>query len=359
MVGLLMYLTASRPDLVFAVCMCASYQAKPTKKHLEAIKRVFRYLRGTINWGLWYKWPMQTLTMQVVKIQGEIAGLFTKALPRERFEFLHPRLGMKSMTPETLKRHQEWEDKETAAWQRAFTASANVPTIYIQPFWNTLTQDVKSGVYSFQLNEHWFILNADILHKALDITPEDSHHPFVSPLAGEQCLTGKTSGNDKPRHPVLQMQWGIVTRTNVDYAELLWEEFVQAIQIFFTHQANLNNPTKKLTPHVIPYCRFTKLIIFYLGSEHNIHKRPGSPVHVTVDDFLLGNLKFIPKGEKDEVFGKPIPNGLITDAIRNSENYQQCLEMVARKPMAKEAGQKKTSNNQRFLTIYKYKYINI
>ncbi|GJT18542.1 putative ribonuclease H-like domain-containing protein [Tanacetum coccineum] len=49
MVGSLMYLTASRPDLVFAVCMCARYQASPTKKHLEALKRVFRYLRGTIN----------------------------------------------------------------------------------------------------------------------------------------------------------------------------------------------------------------------------------------------------------------------------------------------------------------------
>ncbi|GJY87468.1 retrovirus-related pol polyprotein from transposon TNT 1-94 [Tanacetum coccineum] len=41
MVGSLMYLTASRPDLVFAVCMCARYQAKPTKKHFEAIQRVF------------------------------------------------------------------------------------------------------------------------------------------------------------------------------------------------------------------------------------------------------------------------------------------------------------------------------
>nr|GEX89099.1 integrase, catalytic region, zinc finger, CCHC-type, peptidase aspartic, catalytic [Tanacetum cinerariifolium] len=54
MVGSLMYLTASRPDLVFAVCMCVRYQAKPTKKHLEALKRVFWYLKGTINRGLWY-----------------------------------------------------------------------------------------------------------------------------------------------------------------------------------------------------------------------------------------------------------------------------------------------------------------
>nr|GFA67701.1 uncharacterized mitochondrial protein AtMg00810-like [Tanacetum cinerariifolium] len=54
MVGSLMYLTASRPDLVFDICMCARYQASPIKKHLEALKRVFRYLRGTINWGLSY-----------------------------------------------------------------------------------------------------------------------------------------------------------------------------------------------------------------------------------------------------------------------------------------------------------------
>ncbi|GJU78658.1 retrovirus-related pol polyprotein from transposon TNT 1-94 [Tanacetum coccineum] len=49
MVGSLMYLTASRPDLVFVVYMCARYEASPSKKHLEALKRVFQYLRGTIN----------------------------------------------------------------------------------------------------------------------------------------------------------------------------------------------------------------------------------------------------------------------------------------------------------------------
>ncbi|GJX08765.1 retrovirus-related pol polyprotein from transposon TNT 1-94 [Tanacetum coccineum] len=42
------------PDLVFAVCMYGRYQSKPTKKHLEAVKWVFRYLQGTINMGLWY-----------------------------------------------------------------------------------------------------------------------------------------------------------------------------------------------------------------------------------------------------------------------------------------------------------------
>ncbi|GKD59502.1 uncharacterized mitochondrial protein-like protein [Tanacetum coccineum] len=54
MIGTLLYLTASIPDLQFAICMCARYQARPTKKHLHAVIRIFRYLRGTVNRGLWY-----------------------------------------------------------------------------------------------------------------------------------------------------------------------------------------------------------------------------------------------------------------------------------------------------------------
>ncbi|GJT68076.1 retrovirus-related pol polyprotein from transposon TNT 1-94 [Tanacetum coccineum] len=54
MIGTLLYLTTSRPDLQFAICMCARYQARPTEKHLNAVKRIFRYLKGTVNRGLWY-----------------------------------------------------------------------------------------------------------------------------------------------------------------------------------------------------------------------------------------------------------------------------------------------------------------
>nr|GEW61470.1 hypothetical protein [Tanacetum cinerariifolium] len=54
MVGTLMYLTASRLDLTFVVCMCARYQEKLIEKHLHAVKRIFKYIRGTIDRGLWY-----------------------------------------------------------------------------------------------------------------------------------------------------------------------------------------------------------------------------------------------------------------------------------------------------------------
>ncbi|GJS36080.1 retrovirus-related pol polyprotein from transposon TNT 1-94 [Tanacetum coccineum] len=110
MVGALMYLTASRPDIVHATCYCARYQARPTEKHLTAVKRIFRYLKNTINMGLWYSkdtggdklvsWSskkqdctsMSTVEAELLKkgivelffveLNTKLADLFTKAYPR-------------------------------------------------------------------------------------------------------------------------------------------------------------------------------------------------------------------------------------------------------------------------------------
>ena len=54
MIGSLMYLTASRPDIMFSVCLCARYQASPRVTHLAAVKRILQYLRGNPDIGLWY-----------------------------------------------------------------------------------------------------------------------------------------------------------------------------------------------------------------------------------------------------------------------------------------------------------------
>ncbi|GKC31035.1 hypothetical protein Tco_1038329, partial [Tanacetum coccineum] len=54
MIGSLMYLTASRPDIMFAVCVCARFQVTPKTSHLHAVKRIFRYLKGQSKLGLWY-----------------------------------------------------------------------------------------------------------------------------------------------------------------------------------------------------------------------------------------------------------------------------------------------------------------
>ncbi|CAJ2661640.1 unnamed protein product [Trifolium pratense] len=55
MIGSLLYLTASRPDILFSVCLCARFQSDPRESHLTAVKRIFRYLKGTTNLGLLYK----------------------------------------------------------------------------------------------------------------------------------------------------------------------------------------------------------------------------------------------------------------------------------------------------------------
>ncbi|GJU48750.1 retrovirus-related pol polyprotein from transposon TNT 1-94 [Tanacetum coccineum] len=53
-IGSLLYLTASRPDIMFSVCLCARFQENPKTTHLEGVKRIFRYIKGTTHLGLWY-----------------------------------------------------------------------------------------------------------------------------------------------------------------------------------------------------------------------------------------------------------------------------------------------------------------
>ncbi|GKE54509.1 hypothetical protein Tco_1489665 [Tanacetum coccineum] len=54
MIGSLLYLTASRPDIMFSVCLCVRFQEAPKTSHLEAVKRIFRYIKGATHLGLWY-----------------------------------------------------------------------------------------------------------------------------------------------------------------------------------------------------------------------------------------------------------------------------------------------------------------
>nr|GEW04167.1 hypothetical protein [Tanacetum cinerariifolium] len=162
--------------------------------------------------------------------------------------------------------------------------NSNVPSIYIHQFWNNLKQEAKSGVYSFQLDEQWFTLNIDHLCEALDITPVDLAHLFVSPPVGEQfmefvnglcypeeihfvskmhgnnlyqpwramltlinqCLTGKTSKSDKPRNHVLQMMWDIISTKDLSLRfTLLVMTFSLAISSSFPKKPA---PAKQMKP---------------------------------------------------------------------------------------------------------------
>ncbi|GJX03845.1 hypothetical protein Tco_0189761 [Tanacetum coccineum] len=72
MIGSLLYLTASRPDIMFSVCLCARFQEAPKTSHLEAVKRIFRYIKGTTHLGLWY--PKGTDIETVVYADSDHVG---------------------------------------------------------------------------------------------------------------------------------------------------------------------------------------------------------------------------------------------------------------------------------------------
>nr|GEX49878.1 uncharacterized mitochondrial protein AtMg00810-like [Tanacetum cinerariifolium] len=72
MIGSLMYLTSSRPDIMFAVCVCVRFQVTPKVSHLNAVKRIFRYLKGKPYLGLWY--PKDSLFDLVAYSDSDYAG---------------------------------------------------------------------------------------------------------------------------------------------------------------------------------------------------------------------------------------------------------------------------------------------
>nr|GEU46064.1 retrovirus-related Pol polyprotein from transposon TNT 1-94 [Tanacetum cinerariifolium] len=91
MIGTLLYLTASRPDLQFAICMCARYQARPTKKHVHAVKRIFRYLRRTVHRDLWY--PKDSSVALTAFADADHAGCQdTRRITSGNVQFLGERL---------------------------------------------------------------------------------------------------------------------------------------------------------------------------------------------------------------------------------------------------------------------------
>ncbi|GKC13613.1 retrovirus-related pol polyprotein from transposon TNT 1-94, partial [Tanacetum coccineum] len=120
MIGTLMYLTASRPDLQFAICMYTRYQAKPTEKHLhvtlitlvakipeevhmEHVDIRYHFIKEQVENGV--------VELYFVRTEYQLADIFTKALGRERLYFLINKLGMRSMSPEMLKSLADEEDE--------------------------------------------------------------------------------------------------------------------------------------------------------------------------------------------------------------------------------------------------------
>nr|GEV37492.1 hypothetical protein [Tanacetum cinerariifolium] len=189
--------------------------------HVYRLKKAL----GTINWGLWYsKDTAMALTAytdadHADKMADE--NVLAQSPTRSNSQILSfvawVPIGKSNFVLDLQKKQKNpifqisVDILQNTNFFRAFTALASIPAIYIQ-------QMAMNNLY-----KTW--------------------REILSMI--NQCLTGKKSGHDRPIYPVLQMLWGIIMSTNVDYTELLWEEFVQAIQTFLTDKANLGSPTKK------------------------------------------------------------------------------------------------------------------
>nr|GEU98479.1 hypothetical protein [Tanacetum cinerariifolium] len=293
MVGSLMYLTTNRPGLVFTVCMCARYQASPTKKHLEDTRRstsgsaqfygdklILKMRSQLTDYGFDFnKIPLYcdnrnaialccnnvqhtrskhidirhhfireqvkrgVVELYFVTTDYQLADIFTKALPRQRFEFILPRLdtmadvNVNAPAGQTHTIYKITIDilKHTNFFM-AFTASSTIPSIYIQQFWDTVRYDKSAGCYRCQLDEQWFDLTKDTLRDALQITPVNDNQAFTFPPSSDALIN-----------------------------------FVNELG-------------------------YSKLVRNLSNRNHKFHPRPDSPLHLPNEEPVLGYLKFSAKG---------------------------------------------------------------
>ncbi|GJY76033.1 retrovirus-related pol polyprotein from transposon TNT 1-94 [Tanacetum coccineum] len=294
MVGSLMYLTASRPDLVFVVCMCASWSSKKQKSTaISTIEAEYIAMSGCLlllSVATMFSTPgPSTLTYVTISFESSYFRLqpafqIEESMSPKRQLFLTTDNTANENVPATAPTRSDDQILPFAAWVpigRAtlswiFKRSKRIQSFRsLWIFCKTQTSSEHSlPQLPFQLYENQFILDANLLREALEITPIDQAHQFVSPPSGDAIMDFVNE----------------LGYTNVSRARRL--EFIQAMQTFLVDKANLSTAPqkgKKTKPHVIPYCRFTKLIICHLGRTHNIHQRSASPFHRAEEDHRLYN----------------------------------------------------------------------
>ncbi|GKB60886.1 putative ribonuclease H-like domain-containing protein, partial [Tanacetum coccineum] len=121
MIGSLMYLTASRPNIMFVVCACARFQVTPKVSHLHVVKRIFRYLKGQSKLGLWY--PRDSPFDLEAFIDSDYAGasLDRKSITRDEtvYKEWEDRIERAATTASSLKAERDSEQ----FWQTAFAST--------------------------------------------------------------------------------------------------------------------------------------------------------------------------------------------------------------------------------------------
>nr|GEW11467.1 hypothetical protein [Tanacetum cinerariifolium] len=150
--------------------------------------------------------------------------------------------------------------------------------------------------------------------KLIDININKLHQPWRSFAAIiNKCLTGKSSGYDSLRLSQAQILWGLYHKRNVDFAYLMWEDFVYQLE---------HKDTKKSNEMYYP--RFTKVIIHHFMSKDPSNLRRNKVNwHYVRDNHMFTTIKLVSRHQNTQQFGALLPIELTNEDIRNSNAYQE------------------------------------
>ncbi|GJS19882.1 hypothetical protein Tco_0448514 [Tanacetum coccineum] len=246
MIGSLMYLTASRPDLNYVVCLCARYHAKPTEKHLQAVKRIFRYLNGTINMGLWYS--KDTDISLIAYADVDHAGCQdTRRSTSGSAQFLGDKLvswsskKQKSTAISSTKAEYIALSGFKINKKKRFKLTLEVfrdilqicPRVQGREF-DPLPSEEDTVSFLRDLG------HTGVINSLNDVVVDQMHQPWRTFAANiNRSLSGKTTGLDKLRLSRAQIIWGMYFQKNIDYVELLWEDFTYEIDKLHLSRAQI------------------------------------------------------------------------------------------------------------------------
>ncbi|GJU88892.1 hypothetical protein Tco_1301315 [Tanacetum coccineum] len=252
---------------------------------------------------------------------------------------------------------------------KAFQVTADAPEIYMQEFWASAY--VHNRSVRFKMNNKKHIIGLEQFRDILQICPKVGNKKFVDPpleteiiifLASlghsgdirklsdvnvnklhqpwrsfaaviNKCLCG-TPSYDSLRLSQAQILWGMYNKKNVDYAYLLWEDFIFKIE---------NKSTKKGSAMYYP--RFTKLVVNYvMEKDPSIPRRNKVNWHYARDDPMFTTINVISRNEATQLYGAILPVALTNEDIRNSESYKEYYAMASGTIPPKTKGSKKKAN---------------
>nr|GFB80257.1 hypothetical protein [Tanacetum cinerariifolium] len=255
----------------------------------------------------------------------------------------------------------------------AFQVTADVPEIYMQEFW--ATAKLHHNSIRFKIDTRKSVLDLEAFREMLHIRPRVANQPFADlPTEDEvldflrflghsqdiryltdvnvnklyqpwrsfasvinKCLTGKSSGVDSFRLSQAQMLWGFYHRINIDFAYLIWEDFVYHVEHKSQKRSNEMN-----------YPKFTKVIIdYFMTRKPSISRRNIIHWHYVRDDALFSTIKVVSRHQATQQYGAILPIELTTTEIRNSKAYQEyyACAMGEAAPKPKASARKKKGDS--------------